>query len=203
MRVLIVGSAPDIRLPSTRDFDLVIASNGGVELAIKGGFHVHHLVTTVHLCLTDTPYHRYVRAGWRGVAVHDVFMSEFSGPAESARQVLVDAGLTYDRLNGRSRQAMFEVVQAWSGTAYGHHDLPAKRCSTGMWGVCEAFAMGATSVVLAGFSRVNGHVNSKQHEKGIHHVADDAVLAGLKRLGRDVRTTSPDLAQRAKIAVVR
>jgi hypothetical protein len=58
MRVLIVGSAPDIELPKHHDFDLVIAANGGAELVRKGGFKVDHLATTVFLCTAPRDYNQ-------------------------------------------------------------------------------------------------------------------------------------------------
>jgi hypothetical protein len=198
MKILVVGSAPDIQLPQVeRDFDLVIGANGGARLAADGGFKVDHLATTAYLCLTGTAYNHFVQESWKGLDVDTVFVDEFSAKVTHTLPVLRRAGVTFKQAVGISRADRAALVGNWTNTPWGDSDHEVGRCSTGVWATVKAFDLGAKDVVVAGLSRVNGHVGSSVSENGIHHRADDAVFRALTSIrGVKLRATSKALAER-------
>lgn len=195
MTALIVGSAPDIKLPLQRDYDLVVVANGGAALAHAGGLTLDVLVTTAYLLTAQTPYNSFVMAGWRGLTVPEVIVDEFGAETDEVR--LRATGLVYADLKRVSRVLRGMLIAYAVGTQnVGNGKTEALRCSTGVLAACLAASRGATEITVAGFSRMNGHVgNTRQHENGAHHAADDAVMSILKQRVK-LGTTNPELAKR-------
>lgn len=205
---LIVGSAPDIRLPEERGYDFVIGVNGGARLAHDAGLRVDALVTTAYLCRGETEYSRYVLEGWRGLRVPVVYADIFWYEAITVSRALTERRVSYlvmvpiDRVyrGVLLRSATGGAIGA-DGEALGNGDLEHERCSTGVLAACLA-AQFAQRITLAGFSRVHGHVgNLAQHENGRHHKADDAVTRLLAQRV-ELRTTSAELAEHLELARV-
>lgn len=194
---IIVGSAPDIKLPTRRDYDLVVVANGGAALAHAGGFErLDVLVTTAYLLKAQTDYNSFVMKGWKKLHATEVIVDEFGTPLSEVEPTLRKTGLTFDKVTGVNARMRGMLIAYAIGTGIGNGKEEKKRCSTGMVAACLAASRGATDITVVGFSRMNGHVgNTHQHENGAHHLADDAVMNILKERVR-LSTTNPQLAKR-------
>ena len=179
-RCIVVGSAPNLVMPTARISDVVIGANGGASLARRP---VDVLATTSYLFRANgsTRAERETKELMRGLNVVSIWVDEKTGPATPAIDQLKELGCTWRHLYRVSPKARESVVVAATGQAHSHW------VSTGVWAACLAVVSGATSVIVVGVSLAPGHIGMSWDRAPRHHADEDGItLYLLKAKGVEV-----------------
>lgn len=191
-RCVVIGSAPDTRLPKAAPGDRHFCVNGSLRIARQLGIEK----PAVHLLNAYSLYVSAERAGsrelLRGLSTGHLLLLEPGLEQDKALDAVAEIDLRYDRLDCITRMERVAIILQGTGLHLGlgrrHQYL-----STGMSAVAMALWAGASEVVLAGFSMAGGHQYLQVVTKRDHVVGDSLFLAAMSKRGL-VKTTNPALA---------
>jgi hypothetical protein len=199
-RCVVIGSAPNTRLPRAQQGDRHFCVNGSLHIATQLGIEK----PAVHLLNAYSLYMSAERAGsrelLRGLSTAHLLLLDPGVERERALEAVAEIDLHYDRLDCISRMERVAIILQATGLHLGlgrrHQYL-----STGMSAVAMALWAGASEVVLAGFSMAGGHQYLQVVTNRDHVVGDSLFLAAMGRTGL-VKTTNPALASAFDLPLV-
>lgn len=186
-KVLVLGSAPDLKLPDqySSEWSLICVNASG-KAALRYGLKNPDLtVFASSALLKNTPEFREVRSNILGLRC-DVVLVRFLGGGSLKRVwrtlrgkgILRNQGYEFGELHGLSPQAWKRMVEGVMGQE--NYSL-AKNISTGVFCIILSIYAGAESVAVCGINPNSiGHSYSKTDFKREHVNSDARVLKFLK-----------------------
>lgn len=167
-RVLIVGSAPGLHLPSPIDGEFVIAANGGAAIAARAGYAVDALCTTTYLFRDGrSKAEQATIDSLSGLRIGTVLVDDMDGSTQTVMMRLHAAGVSVRHggivVTPQDRKALTQRVL---GTPL--------RISTGVWAACLAVDAGSRRVLITGINpNAIGHQNIPWDKARRDHVVED------------------------------
>lgn len=147
-RCVIFGSAPDIAMPDIESDDVIMCANGGARIALDLGLSVNVLATTTHLYRDGkvAKSERETRRRIDGIQVGTLWVDTKSHPTALVK---VLGSIKHDEAYEVNDDGRSEIINAACGEPLW--------VSTGVFLVCLATISGASDVIAAGISLVDGH----------------------------------------------
>jgi hypothetical protein len=203
-RCLVLGSAPDPRLPAGGTDDLtIICVNASGWSARRLGLP-DPAVTVLGGFKLSKPERGDDRKALQGLRTTSLLLTTYrlDMSLRRAKQALRDLDFTYARMATIDNAGGARIVEGVTRRplATGKRD---ERVSHGLFAVCLAFHLGASEVILSGFSLSTGRLNHTDMVRPRQHIpADREAIQALRALGRAVRTCEPELAALTGIDLV-
>jgi len=154
-RVLVVGSAPGVVLPSVDAYDVSICANAAPRILVDAQRLPDTQIVTGYMTSLDyrTPEHVDLITG---LHIPSVWVLETFQGIESVQREYDRRGITWDVMRRIEQQDWADIVQEVCGQPLGRHVLDGSDCeqsvSTGLFCACFAFYAGAETVTLSGIS---------------------------------------------------
>lgn len=205
-RCIIIGSAPNSRIPDLTPNDRVFCVNASGWLAARAGIARPDL--TVIVGWTLRPVREVRRAtidAMRGLETDNLVFVESGAPEEEARSILADIGFQYQtflKIDAIERAAI--MGEAWGQEiALGRGTKQDDRPSNGVFAAALAIWADAEELVLCGFSLGGGKAYMQGDTPRKHLAADRQFFELSTRLTSRVRTTSEELQRLFAIPLAR
>lgn len=204
-RVVVVCSAPGVRLPDIDEDTVLVAANGGAGVVHEAGHNVDVLATTAYLFRPDaTQKDLLILRSLAGHRYPWVLVDTKDGAVGRVRQAMHDMGSQCQRVDNIPPAQRDRVIEGACGLpGMGSAADPEKRVSTGVFAACfAAAALAPRELVLCGISLSAGQHGMPDDRAARHHAsADRLVLSALReRLGSVMCTTSQELHRDFQIA---
>lgn len=203
-RCVVLGSAPDPQLPAGGVKDRCIVCVNAAGWAAKSLGLPDPDVTVLGGFKLSKPDRGDDRRALQGLRTGSLLMTtaRLDMSLRRAERVLDELDFAYDRWATIDPAGVARIVEAATGRplATGKRD---ERVSHGVFAVCLAFHLGASEVILSGFSLTTGRLSHTDMLRPRQHIpADHEAIVALRDLGRLVRTSEPELARLTGIDLV-
>jgi hypothetical protein len=179
-RALVVGSAPNLVLPPSDRYDVVICVNGSGRPAFDLGVARPDLtVVGGYSTLPNNDVRLKTQIAWQGLETKSLLFVAAGQSARKGRRIITTAGLrfgTFLQVSPEERGSITAEVCRENLTEGERED----RISMGVFAAIVASWSGASEVILAGFSLGGGH-RYIEGDTPRYHVAGDARFFRLVR----------------------
>lgn len=177
---LVLGSAPDPGLPEAwpRGNPLVTI-NASQASAERLGLPVPTLTVLSVTVLNARQQAREAQRALAGRRTRQLVVVTHSAEWRQDGHVLDAIGYRAERIVRVTTRYRGRVVRAQTGLDAGRGDPLHEKASNGVFAVCQAFALGAPQVVLAGFSLTGGHAYNALGLQRLHVEPDQRAFAAL------------------------
>ena len=193
---LILGSAPNARLPEPHRFERCVCVNGSPRIAAGHGLNPDLTVVAGYTTLPERDVSKQSLEQLGGLHTGKLLFISAGNDSDSARRVLNDSGFSFDEwlsINSLMRAAIAGEAAGAGEPGLGVRD---ERISNGVFALLIALWAGAEHVTLAGITLAGGHDYIEGDTPRYHMAGDQRCLATLARLhGERVATTDEPLAQ--------
>ncbi len=164
-KCIVVGSAPNLKLPKQQDGDIIIGANGGAGIAKQSGLKVSIFCTTKHLFRKSaTKQEEESRKIVKGLSVSFTYLHSKNDEKIQLSDFNISSETVYS-INDEERLKLIESICGFP-----------LRVSTGVFAVAIALLHGAKSVEMVGFSLDIGHFNMPWDKAIRDHIGEDSIF---------------------------
>ena len=188
-RCLVLGSAPDPKVPPPGRFDVLICINGSPWIAQKWGLKTPDLtVVAGYSTLTNKDVRVATQGIWSGLTTRELLFIEAGATAQDGRQLLDACGFRYGAFRSMTIIERAAIIGQLCGVELGLGPRD-ERISNGMFATVLSIWADASEVILTGFSLSGGHSYMTDATPREHLEGDIAFLKLVHNLGCRVVTT--------------
>lgn len=189
-RCLILGSAPNARLPRRSAYEKCVCINGSPFVANQHGIHVDLTVMVGYTTSMKRGISQESVRRLTGLRTDRLLFVTGGDNPDNARRVLADADFQYRQFHSITPLERAAIIGEICDTELGLGPRD-ERVSNGVFAVILALWAGANEVIVGGISLTGGHAYAADTPR--YHIAGDELalrqLAPLRKLS----TTSADL----------
>lgn len=203
---LVLCSAPDPRVPRVLPPDLVLLC---VNCA---GYSAERLglprpdVTLLRTKKLVAEEKAQDRKALRGLSTRHLILvqhQERVSKLELFERVMREIDFTYETLCVISKSIRARRIASVTGVEFGQGSRDESKVSSGVAGACLALSLGATEVVMAGFSLDSDGLSYVEHAHKRYHLKPDAAaIEHMRTLGLPIRTSEPRAAELTGLPLV-
>ncbi len=164
-KCIVVGSAPNLKLPKRQDGDIIIGANGGGGIAQQFGLKVSIFCTTKYLFRKNPT--KQEKATCKILKELSVSFTYLHGKNDEKIE-LSDFNISSETVYSINDEEKLKLIESVCG-------FPL-RVSTGVFAVAIALLHGAKSVELVGFSLDIGHFGMQCDKIPRDHISEDSIF---------------------------
>jgi hypothetical protein len=201
-RCIIIGSAPDVKLPALKPNDHYICINGSPYAASRLGIQYPHLtIMASYTTAFKTEKSKATMPVLKGLRTKEVLFIEGSDNEQHARNILDKAEFRYDIFSKITWVERAAIIGEVCGIELGIGKV-RNVVSNGIFAAILAIWANADEVVMCGFSLQGGHNYIKNKFKRDHVDGDRKFYKISGQLCLPVKTTSFEIHEKCGVPLL-
>jgi hypothetical protein len=195
-RTLVIGAAPQVRVPTPAAYDASVCVNGSPGIARRLGIGCSDLTVIGGYASSQRDALSLANAqAWRGARTRMLWFVRRGDSIQHARTVFTEVGFEFENLQVIGGLLRAAIIGTVCGIELGLGSSD-ERVSHGVFAAILPLWAGAAEVILAGFSLSGGHSHLDAPTPREHQLGDHRFFALAAERRWPMATTSEELHRR-------